>query len=113
MLSSSFAIGGIGIFIAVITLINKNYKFANIFELGIIQFMALLGGSFVPVEVLPSFMNKSSYFSTSGVAIKIYTGIMRDNKLIDMWGNYAILIGTGVVSIIISTILVRLRREAI
>ncbi|GMQ60663.1 linearmycin resistance permease LnrM [Vallitalea sediminicola] len=113
VLSSSFAIGGIGIFISVITLINGNYKFANVFELGIIQFMALIGGSFVPVETLPSFMNKVSYFSTSGVAIKIYTGIMRNSKLVDMWNYYAILIGTGAVFILVSAIMVRTRREAI
>lgn len=113
VLSSSLAIGGIGIFISTITLIVGNYKFANVFELGIIQFLALLGGSFVPVETLPSFMNNLSYLSTSGVAIKIYTGIMRNKKLIDMLGNYAILIGTGVIFIFISAIVMNTRREAI
>ncbi|WP_113674148.1 ABC transporter permease [Vallitalea guaymasensis] len=113
ILSSSLAIGGLGIFISVITLIVGNYKFANVFELGIIQFMALIGGSFVPIETLPSFMNKLSYFSTSGVAIKIYTGIMRNNSLADMWNYYAILIGTGVGFIMVSAIMVKLRREAI
>lgn len=113
VISSSVAIGGLGIFISTITLIAGNYKFANVFELGIIQFLALIGGSFVPVETLPAFMNKLSYLSTSGVVIKIYTGIMRNNKFIDMLSNYAILVSTGAIFIIISAIIINTRREAI
>jgi ABC-2 type transport system permease protein len=113
ILSTGFAVGGLGIFISVITLISSNYKFANIFEMVIIQFMALIGGSFLPVEALPSFINKLSYLSTSGVAIKIYTGIMRNSNFIDMWGNYSILIGTGFSFIIASAIIARRRKGTI
>ncbi|MCT4598384.1 MAG: ABC transporter permease [Vallitalea sp.] len=105
VLVTSFAVGGIGVLISVLTLVTKDYKIANLFEFGVIQFMALIGGSFVPVEVLPKVIQKLSLFSINGVAIKMYTNIMRGVPLSGLLNYALILVGMGTLFITVATII--------
>lgn len=105
VLVTSFAVGGIGVLISVLTLVTKDYKIANLFEFGVIQFMALIGGSFVPVEVLPKVMQKLSLFSINGVAIKMYTNIMRGVPLSGLLNYGLILVGMGTLFITVATVI--------
>lgn len=73
---SGFAIGAMGAFISVVTLILDNYKVANAFEFGLVYVMALVGGSYIPVEMLPAFFRKIDFISINGQALKIYIGGM-------------------------------------
>lgn len=75
-LSTAFAVAGIGAFVSAATFKADNDKLANVFETAIIQTMALLGGSFFPVEILPAFMQKLSIFSVNGLALKSYLKVM-------------------------------------
>jgi ABC-2 type transport system permease protein len=105
VLVTSFAVGGIGVLISVLTLVTKDYKIANLFEFGVIQFMALIGGSFVPVEVLPKVIQKLSLFSINGVAIKMYTNIMRGVPLSGLLNYGLILVGMGTLFITVATVI--------
>ncbi|ATW25159.1 ABC transporter permease [Candidatus Formimonas warabiya] len=75
-LCAAFAVAGAGLLIAVAAFRAENDRVANIFETAVIQTMALLGGSFIPVELLPSFMQKLSIFSLNGIALKSYLKVM-------------------------------------
>ncbi len=75
--------------------------------------MALLGGSFVPVEVLPGFMQNLSYLAINGVAIKMYTGIMEGASLGELSQYITILGAMSLVFILVATVILKNRREAI
>ncbi len=71
-LCGSFAIGGLGSFIGAISLRSGNYKLANAFEGALVQVLALLGGSYIPLSVLPSFFTKMSKVTVNGQALSAY-----------------------------------------
>lgn len=75
-LCSAFAIAGAGILIAAAAFQAENDRMVNVFDTVVVQTMALLGGSFFPIELLPSFMQKLSIFSLNGISLKSYLRVM-------------------------------------
>lgn len=106
-LSAALAVAGIGCALAAATYKAGNYKMANIFETIILQTMALLGGSFFPIDVLPSFMQKLSFLSLNGVALKAYLKIMRGYGTPEVISNIAVLSGIGVLFVVLSVMMLR------
>lgn len=104
-LISSFAVAGLGVFIAVLTYKSNNYKMANIFESAIIQGMALVGGSFIPVDVMPEAVQKLSFLSVNGIALKSYLKIMMGFNISDIIGYIVSLASVGLVFMAISAIM--------
>lgn len=109
-IAAAFAIAGLGSFVGALTYKAGNYKMANIFENIIIQGMALLGGSFFPIDVLPGFMRNLSFLSLNGVALKSYLKIISGYHTIDILNNVFILFGAGAVLTTLA-VLVLNRRE--
>lgn len=102
-LCSSLAVAGVGLMIAVLTYRSGNYKFAELFNSLIIQVMALLGGSFFPVELLPSFIQKVSFLSLNGVALNSFLKVMRGYGLAEINCNLLILVATGTVFVFLAS----------
>ncbi len=94
-LSAALAIAGLGTFVGALTYNSGNYKMANIFESIIIQGMALLGGSFFPLDVMPDFMQKLSFLSINGVALKAYLKVLTGLGMADVLNYILVLIAAG------------------
>ncbi len=107
----SFAIGGLGLLISTITLATNNYRFANIFQLFIIHFMSLIGGSFLPVTMLPNFIQKINLLSINGVGIKMYMNIMAGHGLGTIVNYCLILLAMGLVFIITAFYIMKSKRR--
>ena len=110
-LCSAFAIAGIGCALAAATYKAGNYKMANIFETAILQTMALLGGSFFPIDIMPSILQKLSFLSLNGVALKAYLKIMMGYGTAQVMGYIAILAGAGVLFVVLSVLILREKGE--
>jgi|GEM_PF-1628382 len=67
------AMGGINLFLSVITVRTENYQVINGFRNILIHIFALLGGSYLPLEMLPKILQKLSFFTLNGLAIKTWT----------------------------------------
>ncbi len=93
--SAAFAVAGIGIAVAAATYRAGNYKMAGIFETAIIQTMALLGGSFFPIDIMPVMFRKLSVLSLNGIALKAYLKIMMGYGTADIISHIAALTGIG------------------
>lgn len=104
---SAFAIAGLGMFIGVITLMANNYKVANIFEFLIIYVMALIGGSFLPVEMLPEGFQKIDFLSLNGQALKLYINNMNGLPFSESLLEIALLIGFGILFIVVAMLLIK------
>ena len=108
---TSLGISGFGIFLSSLTLYYDNYKVANIFENIIIYVFALIGGSYVPVNQLPDFIEKFKFIAFNGIVLDLFLGIYR-GKSIDMLWNYLIsLVAISVIFSIIAVVVVR-KKEA-
>ncbi len=103
--ASAFAVAGLGIFIASITYRAGNYRLANAFENVIIQVMAILGGSFFPLDLMPEIIQNLSVFSLNGVAMKAYLKIIMGYNFAGISGSVLILAATGILFIIAGVIL--------
>lgn len=106
-LSAAFAIAGIGAALAAATYRAGNYKMASIFETAVIQTMALLGGSFFPIDIMPSIFQKLSFLSLNGVALKAYLKIMLGYEIADVIIHIAILTGIGALFALLSLLILR------
>lgn len=67
-----FAVSGLGILLCIIGLVTKSYQISRIFENGLIQVLALFGGSYLPVEQMPQVIQTLSQFVLNGVILKAY-----------------------------------------
>ena len=103
--ASAFAVAGLGIFIASITYRAGNYRLANAFENVIIQVMAILGGSFFPLDLMPEIIQNLSVFSLNGIAMKGYLKIKMGYNFAGILSNVLILAATGILFIIAGVIL--------
>jgi ABC-2 type transport system permease protein len=102
---AAFAIAGIGSILAAATYKSGNYKMADIFQTVILQSMALLGGSFFPIDILPSIMQKLSFLSVSGIVLKAYLKIMMGYETSAIMSNITILAGIGFLSAVLSALI--------
>ncbi len=106
-LSAAFAIAGIGSALASATYRAGNYKMASIFETAVIQTMALLGGSFFPIDIMPSIFQKLSVLSVNGIALKAYLKIMMGYGTAEVMSHISILAVIGVLFSALSVLILR------
>lgn len=109
----SMTVGSIGMMLSVISLVYNSNMVANIFEFVVIQTMALLGGSFIPVEILPKAISKASFLSISGVGLKMYLNGMYDNPISDNIDEMSILAAYVVMSIVTTMIIIHINRKKV
>ena len=69
--------------------------------------MALLGGSFFPIDVMPSILQKLSFLSLNGVVLKAYLKIMRGYGTAEVISNIAVLAGIGILFVVLSVLIFR------
>ncbi|MEL7658964.1 MAG: ABC transporter permease, partial [Bacillota bacterium] len=106
-ISAAIAVAGVGIAVAAVTYRAGNYKMAGIFETAVIQTMALLGGSFFPVDIMPAAIQKLSFLSLNGIALKAYQKTLMGYGLEAIMGYVLILVGIGAVFAVLSIIILR------
>ncbi len=80
-LCAALSIGGLGAMLAVLTAVTGNYKVITALESVIVQIFALLGGSYLPVELLPPLVQRLSNFTLNGLAIQAFTKTMQGYNL--------------------------------
>ncbi|MGX8796938.1 ABC transporter permease [Fusibacter sp. JL298sf-3] len=109
---SSIAIAGLGAFLSAITLINDNYRVANIFENVVVQFMALVGGAYIPMEVLPGIFQHLRIFALNSIVLDVLLDIYQGTTWEALAGNYLKLVGAGGIFLMLAYILVRRKEKA-
>lgn len=106
-IAAAFAVAGLGSFVGALTYRAGNYKMANSFENVIIQGMALLGGSFFPLDVMPDFVQKLSFLSLNGVALKAYLKILTGYHTNDIFNYLFILIVMGALFTVLAVMVLK------
>ncbi len=101
-ITSAFAVAGVGAAVAAAAYQTGNDKMANIFQTIIIQMMALVGGSFVPIDTMPAVFQKLSFLSLNGIALKAYQKTMMGYPMEAVLGYVAVLVGIGTVFAILA-----------
>lgn len=104
---SSFTVAAIGMLVGVMTLMAGNYKAANAFEFGIVYIMALVGGSFIPVEGLPKILQRLGFLSVNGQALQMYINGMYRLPVTESLTSVSVMFVLGMTFIVIAMLLIR------
>lgn len=107
IVSLGLATSGLGAFIGAITLISNDYKIASAFENVIIQMMALLGGSYIPVEILPAFMQEAGSWTINGIALEGFMSIFQGGDIDDIKMHLLKLILSSILSLCLAFIFIK------
>jgi ABC-2 type transport system permease protein len=100
ILSTAFACGSFGIFIASIA---KTRKQVESFSTLVILIMSAIGGSMVPIFIMPAIMQKIAVFSVNYWGIQgFYDIFWRHLPITDVMIRVAVLIGIGLFMMLIS-----------
>ncbi len=91
------SIAGLGTMLAAISFKSGNYKMADTFSSVLVFLLSLIGGSFIPAEVLPKFMQSLGSFIPNGAALKAYNRVILGNGLNEILPFLLSLIGMGVI----------------
>lgn len=106
-LTSSFCIAGLSILLSSIVYLTGNYNIGNLFETAVVQIMAVLGGSFFPIEVMPKTVQKLSNFTINGLALKSYIRVYFGHGIVEIYKNLVFLTIIGIVFMTIAIYLLK------
>lgn len=101
-LCTTFSIAGLGTMLASVSYKIGNYKMADAFSSILVFLLALIGGSYMPVEILPKFMHNLGNFIPNGAALKAYNKVMLGDGITQILPFLLSLIGMGVVFTLIA-----------
>jgi ABC-2 type transport system permease protein len=80
----AISITGLGVLLMVLVYRAGNPSVGSVFQSVIAQVLALFGGSFLPLAVLPAFFSTVALFTPNGLAVMAYTGNVTGAPLIEI-----------------------------
>jgi ABC-2 type transport system permease protein len=83
-LSLSFSVTGIGALLMILSYKTGSRNYGDMFMAIGAQLLALIGGSFIPLSVLPKFFSVAALFTPNGLAILAFTGNVQGAPLGEM-----------------------------
>lgn len=81
---TSFAVMGFGTILAGMALKTDSFKTLNLLESGVFQVIALFGGSYFPIFLMPSWFQNISKVLLNGAALDVYLKVMMDAPFKDL-----------------------------
>lgn len=80
----AISITGLGVLLMVLVYRAGNPSVGSVFQSVLAQVLALFGGSFLPLSVLPAFFSTVALFTPNGLAIMAYTGNVTGAPLVEL-----------------------------
>ncbi|MBI9011168.1 MAG: ABC transporter permease [Clostridiales bacterium] len=105
-LITALAVTGFGSFLAAISLKADNFKALNMMESGIFQILALFGGSYFPLFLMPDWFKWISRLLLNGAALEAYQKVMMDAPLNEMLPSLTSLLLNSIVFLTIGLIMI-------
>lgn len=107
---SAFAIAGLGTMFSVITLKMGNYSLAIAMETVVFHIFGLIGGAYIPIQVLPEMLQRFSIVPINGVALNTFMQIMSGGSLADVRNGLLIIAANGMVFTAVAIIITKMER---
>jgi len=104
---TALAVTGFGSLLAAISLKAGNFKALNMMESGIFQILALFGGSYFPLFLMPDWFKWISRLLLNGAALEAYQKVMMGAPLNEMLPSLTSLMLNGIVFLTIGMIIIQ------
>ena len=111
-LLSSLMVASLGLMITVVTLKTNNYKVSDAFSSGVVQILALFGGSYIPLETMPKFIGAVGRYTPNGALLKAYIKTLEGYGFSNITEHILVLIVNILVFSIISILIIRRKSHA-
>ena len=111
-LLSSLMVASLGLMITVVTLKTNNYKVSDAFSSGVVQILALFGGSYIPLEIMPKFIGAVGRYTPNGALLKAYIKTLEGYGFSNITEHILVLIVNILVFSIISILIIRRKSHA-
>src|SRR6056297_3709024 len=111
-LLSSLMVASLGLMITVVTLKTNNYKVSDAFSSGVVQILALFGGSYIPLEIMPQFIGAVGRYTPNGALLKAYIKTLEGYGISNITEQIAVIAINTMVFLIISVLIIRRKSYA-
>jgi len=109
---SSLMVASLGLMITAITLRTNNYKVSDAFSSGVVQILALFGGSYIPLEIMPQFIGAVGRYTPNGALLKAYIKTLEGYGISNITEQIAVIAINTMVFLIISVLIIRRKSYA-
>ncbi|WP_048600407.1 ABC transporter permease [Rubeoparvulum massiliense] len=109
-LFAAFAVSALALLFSALALGRQNRGLIDLFDTIIIPLVSIVGGSFIPVQSLPTFLVKLSPYTLNGAGLQAYLKGMQGQQLTALQGELLVFLVTGGLFILM-TMFVLWRRE--
>jgi len=96
-LASVLGIGGLGLLFMTVAAAFDNIMISRVFENGLNQVLALVGGSYIPIETMPALIQKVALIPINGVILKAYLYNMMGYDLPELMPYVGLILLNGAV----------------
>ena len=107
----AFAVTGFGTLLSALSLKAGDLKLVNVLESGLFQILALFGGSYFPLFMMPDWFQWISRILLNGAALEIFQKVMMEASLQEMLPSMISLMLNGIVFMIIGLIIISNRKS--
>lgn len=90
-------IGGLGLLFMTVAAAFDNIMISKVFENGLNQVLALVGGAYIPVETMPALIQKVALVPINGVILKAYLYNMMGYSLPELMPYVGLILLNGAV----------------
>lgn len=106
--SVCFAVAGLSVLLCSLV---KTEKGSTVFQSLVINSFSLLGGSFMPIYIMPKFLQEIGQLTPNGQALKAFIRVMEGSPFHETLSSIYMLLGFGVVCLMIGTAVFRPAEE--
>ncbi len=103
--ASIFTISSLGILLCMIGSVTQSYKISNVLQNGLIQVLALFGGSYLPIEQMPQIIQTINQYLFNGIILKAYLFNMMGYDFNQLVPYLLALLANGAIFIAIAAVL--------
>ena len=108
----AISVTGLGVLLMVLVYRAGNPRIGNMFQAIIVQILALFGGSYIPLSVLPKFFSAISILTPNGLAVQAYTANVTGAPFSEVLPYIAGSVGLGIVLYFVGVMLYPRERRA-
>ena len=109
---AAISVTGLGVLLMVMVYRTANPRIGTVFQSILVQVLALFGGSYIPLSILPKFFSVVSLITPNGLAVNAYTENVTGASLLEILPYLAGSVALGAVLYFIGVLLFPRERRA-
>lgn len=111
IIATSLAVSSLAILLITITIVNQKTRLNELFQSIIIPFMAMLGGSFISISIMPEPIQMLGHNILNGAALQGFSHVMQGYPLSGLIEPILALLINGLVFLAVSSVIMMKKRE--